>query len=393
MKFKIDTARFAEVLGDVQLPASKIGVAGTSLVLVEAAEGEVKFTTSDLDVTVTRIAKAAVDRPGICTVNSRRLLAISKSLPSNEAEIRTNPDKTKLGIFSGTAKATLPTVAVEEFPTQEPHAGGTEISIEEEQLNSCLSKVHYAASKDGTRYVCMGVCLETSGDVIKFVATDTKRVSISETSSLSVGSFKVVVPSRTIDRLLKVLPKGKNIVKITVFSNNIVFQWGAGRLESKLIEGEFPNYSPLLEQMGMRAQVVLNRAALLSAIRRAAGVGGGDGVVSLCLRAANLADKDTLGNSQGAIVVSLPDAVDGSYSEVVALDDAPAKESKVSFFSEYLIEPLSVGGGDKLVFFYGEGGDICFLQDSENLLSVIATVRESSQTTPDQKEIQSQPPR
>lgn len=378
MKFKINTSKFAELLGDVQLPAAKVGVAGTSLVLVEAGEGVVKFTASDLDVTVTRIISAEVERPGTYAVNSRKLLAVSKSLPGDQAEVRTNPDKSKIGVFSGTAKATLPTVSIDEFPAQEPHSGGIEILIEEGNLHSCLTKVHYAVAKDGTRYICMGVCLESTGESVKFAATDTKRVSLSESFVQGSGLFKVVVPSRTIERLLKVLPKSKNMAKVTVFSNNIVFQWGEGRLESKLIEGEFPNYLPLLEQIDNRVKVSLKRDPLLNAIRRAAGAGGGDRVVSLFFRAATLADKNTLGTSQGAIVIALPETVDGSYSEVIPLDDAPEKESKVSFFSEYLTDPLSAGSGSTLIFRYGEAGEICFLEDEENLLSVIATVRESS---------------
>lgn len=385
MKFKIDTGKFAELLGDVQLPAAKVGVAGTSLVLVEAVagvngeEGLVKFTASDLDVTVTRTLKTNVERPGVCAVHSRKLLAISRSLPGQTAEVRTNPDKTKLGIFSGTAKATLPTISTDEFPAREVFSSGKDISLEEGVLHDCLSKVHYAVAKDGTRYVCMGVCIQSDGENVKFVATDTKRVSVSETSAQGGGSFKVVVPSRTIERLLKVLPRSKDSAKITVYPNNITFDWSGGLLESKLIEGEFPNYAPLVEQMESRARVIVDRGNLLSAVRRAAGAGGGDKVVSVCLRAANLSDKGSLGDSQGAIVVSLPESVEGTYSEVIPLDNAPEKESKVSFFSEYIIEPLAVSPSETLVFRYGESGEICFLEDGDRLLSIIATVREASQ--------------
>jgi len=384
MKFKIETSKFAELLGDVQLPAAKVGVAGTSLVLVEAEAGEaaedgvVKFTASDLDVTVTRTLKANIERPGMCAVHSRKLLAISRSLPSQVAEVRTNPDKSKLGIFSGTAKATLPTIPTDEFPAREVFSSGKEISLEEGVLHDCLSKVHYAAAKDGTRYICMGVCIQSDGESVKFVATDTKRVSVSETSHQGADSFKVVVPSRTVERLLKILPRSKEIAKITVYPSNIIFDWTGGRLESKLIEGEFPNYAPLVEQMESRARVVVDRDNLLNAVRRASGAGGGDKVVSVCLRAANLADKGSLGDSQGAIVVSLPESVEGTYSEVIPLDSAPEKESKVAFFSEYIIEPLSVSPSKTLVFRYGESGEICFFEDGERLLSIIATVREAT---------------
>jgi DNA polymerase-3 subunit beta len=378
MKFKIKTEKLAELLGDVQLPAAKVGVAGTGLVLVEASEGEVKVTATDLDITITRRFKAELERPGVCAVHSRKLSALSKSLPNPMAEVRTNPDKTKLGIFSGTAKATLPTVPVDEFPATESRQGGFEASVRTEDFHNSLNQVHYAAAKDGTRYICMGVCLEAGENHLKFVATDTKRVSVAEAEATISEPFKVIVPSKTIERLLKILPKSKDKITINVHPNTIIFEWEQGRMESKLIEGDFPNYLPLLDQIESRSTIVLEKDVLLGAIRRASGASGGEGVISLYFRSATLADKDVLGGSQGAIVVSLPESTDGSYSEIIPLEKAPEKESRVSFFSEYLMEPVAACPSNSLVFRYGDSSDICFLQDGTSFLAVIATVRETA---------------
>lgn len=374
MKFKISTAEFAGALGDVQLPAAKIGVAGTALVLLEAGEGRLSITASDLEVTVARNISAQVSRSGECAVNSRRLLGISKSLPAQEAEVRTNQDGAKLGIFAGSAKATLVTAGSDEFPKHSDKGPAAWFMIGSTPLRKNLERVHYAVATEGTRYVCMGVCVDVDGGVVKFAATDAKRVSVSEERVKGEGSFKVIVPSRAVERLMKILPRDER-VQVSLGGGFIRFAWESGRLETKLIEGEFPNYAALLPQSRERTAAEVNREPLLGAVRRAVGAGGGERIVSLFFRAATVADKGFLGDAGGAIVVSLPESGEGSYSEVVPLDIAPEKDGKVSFLSDYLTEPLSAGEGKTLTLRYGGEEEIAFLEQPGEFLSIIAPVR------------------
>jgi DNA polymerase-3 subunit beta len=377
MKFKIPSNALAAALSDVQLPAAKIGVAGTALVLLEADEKAVRITASDLDMTVSLVIEAKVEKPGTCAVHSRKLAGIAKSIPSGMVEIRTNPEKTKLGIFSGAAKATLPTMPTDEFPKQENHPVSSHFTLDSASLRSSLNRVHYAAAKDGTRYICMGVCLKAGEGKAKFAATDTKRVSVSEVAIEESASFSIVIPSRSVDRLLKILPQGKGNVRVSSGGGMAVFQWAEGRLESKLIEGEFPNYEALLVQMSERTPTTVSREKLLDAVRRADGVGLGEKVVSLHFRAATLADRGALGEAQGAVVVSVPENTDGSYSEIVPLEFAPQQESRVSFLSDYLIDPLAAGGVKDVLFRHGAETDISFIEIGNEILSIVAPVKTS----------------
>jgi DNA polymerase-3 subunit beta len=377
MKFKIPSNALAEALSDVQLPAAKIGVAGTSLVLLEADEHAVRITASDLDMTVSLIINAKVEKQGTCAVHSRKLAGISRSLPSGLVEIRTNPEKTKLGIFSGAAKATLPTMPTDEFPKQENHPISSHFTLDSASLRNSLNRVHYAAAKDGTRYICMGVCLSAKEGKVKFAATDTKRVAVSEVQIDESATFSIVVPSRSVERLLKILPQGKGSVNVSSGGGVVVFQWAEGRLESKLIEGEFPNYEALLSQMSERVSTTVSRERLMDAVKRADGVGLGEKVVSLHFRAATLADKGALGDAQGAVVVSIPENTDGSYTEIVPLEFAPPQESRISFLSNYLIDPLSAGNAKDILFRHGGEADIAFIEIGNEILSIIAPVKTS----------------
>lgn len=371
----MSSGNFSEALSDVQLPAAKVGVGGTSLVLIEADGDAVKITASDLDVTVSRVIEAKVDKPGVCAVNSRKLSGIAKALPSGNVEIRTNPEKTKLGVFAGAVKATLPTMSTDEFPRQESHPMSTHFTMEKAVLRGCLTRVHYAVAKDGTRYVCMGVCMSVGDGKVKFAATDTKRVALCESDIGEPSMFSIIVPSRSVERLLRILPQNEGKVRVSGGGGAVAFHWREGHIESKLIEGEFPNYGALLDQMQDRIATIVDREKLLGAVKRADGAGMGEKVVSLHFRATTIADKNTLGDAQGAIVVALPESADGSYSEIIPLEFSPQEESRVSFLSDYLIDPLASGTKKTIVFRHGGESDIAFLEIGDEVLSIIAPVK------------------
>ncbi|MEI7775499.1 MAG: DNA polymerase III subunit beta, partial [Verrucomicrobiota bacterium] len=58
-----------------------------SNVRIQAADGQLRFTTTDLDVGVTCVAEAQVDRPGGTTLPVKRLASIVRELPTGEVHV------------------------------------------------------------------------------------------------------------------------------------------------------------------------------------------------------------------------------------------------------------------------------------------------------------------
>ena len=83
MKFRISKENFLLGLQQVQhVVAARTTLPILSNVMLEAREGELKLTTTDLDVGVSGSVESDVGEDGVTTLPARRLASIIKELPS-----------------------------------------------------------------------------------------------------------------------------------------------------------------------------------------------------------------------------------------------------------------------------------------------------------------------
>ncbi|MBI3998206.1 MAG: DNA polymerase III subunit beta, partial [Armatimonadetes bacterium] len=79
----------------------------------------------------------------------------------------------------------------------------------------------------------------------------------------------VIVPSKTMQELVRALSGTEGEVEIALAENQVLFSLPAARLVSRLIPGPFPNYQQVIPQ-GYKQRVTVGTERLLSAVRRIA---------------------------------------------------------------------------------------------------------------------------
>src|SRR5260370_36511306 len=85
MKFSVSKDKLLEGLSTVQnVVNTRTTLPILSNVLLQASDGEIRLTTSDLDVGVRGSVEARVERTGATTLPARRLFSIVRELPSSE---------------------------------------------------------------------------------------------------------------------------------------------------------------------------------------------------------------------------------------------------------------------------------------------------------------------
>ncbi len=374
MQFQVSTHDLAEALNDVVLPGAKAGLEGVSLLLVEVGNDGMIITGSDLDMVVARTVGVSGGSDFSFAVGARRMQSIFRALPGETAQLKLGSGG-KISITSGAAKALIPTGVAEEFNTTKAPAGQTRFGMPIRSLRVHLERVHYAAAKDGARYVCMGVAMIVDQGRVQFAATDAKRVALSVEENCGRGKAQCILPTKAVERLLKILPKEGGRVEVGISPGWVSFNWIKGRLSTKLLEGDFPNFEKLLSGVSTRSNAVVKRPLLLESVRRAAAAGGGEGIVTLSIRAATEEDVGLLGRAPGVVGVSLPEGVEGCYSEIVPLEFTPDRDSTISLFSDYLAEPLAAGVGDTVTIKYGRASETVILDQPGEIVSILSPVR------------------
>jgi DNA polymerase III subunit beta len=251
------------VLGGILVDAGGTGADGSDALTISGFDYEVSAT----------VGVAATIADGGRTLVSGRLLAeITRSLPAQPVEIFV--DGARVMITCGSARFSLPTMPVEDYPqlpAMPPHAG----QLTGEVFGQAVSQVAVAAGRDDTLPMLTGVRLEINGDKLTMVATDRFRLAMREftwqpdSSLAEAGEVAVLVPARTLSDAAKSLGTAGSTVDLALApGDGLLGLSGTGRrTTTRLLDAEFPRYRQLLPSE-QSATAIVDVAPFLEAIKR-----------------------------------------------------------------------------------------------------------------------------
>ena len=90
--------------------------------------------------------------------------------------------------------------------------------------------------------------LEISNGSLHFVATDSSRLAFAkgEVPFVAAEDLEVIIPGRSLTELLKCLPMDESVIDVYYGENQLAFHFNNTVFTTRLIEGKFPNYRPIL---------------------------------------------------------------------------------------------------------------------------------------------------
>src|SRR5437764_5756823 len=116
MKFSVSKDKLREGLATVQnVVSTRTTLPILSNVLLQADQGEIRLTTTDLDVGVRGTVEAQVEKGGATTLPARRLFSIVRELPASEIYFEVDA-KNLASIRSGSSFFKILGLPEEEFP-------------------------------------------------------------------------------------------------------------------------------------------------------------------------------------------------------------------------------------------------------------------------------------
>src|ERR1700721_3531034 len=178
MKFSVSKDKLLEGLSTVQnVVSTRTTLPILSNVLLQASDGEIRLTTTDLDVGVRGSIEAQVERSGATTLPARRLFAIVRELPASEIYVDVDA-KNFASIRSGASFFKILGLPEEEFPPLARFDNAKDFTIGQKDRKDGLKKTSYAISTDETRYVLNGILCSFKDNKLTLVATDGRRLAL-----------------------------------------------------------------------------------------------------------------------------------------------------------------------------------------------------------------------
>ena len=372
MKFKINQDHFSNGLQQVlNVVATRSTMPILSNVLIEASDGHISLTTTNLDLGIRCRIKAEVEEPGGITLPVRKLATIVRELPQSDIFIETG-NNNQAKITSGGSLFRIMGISIEEFPPLPTFENRHVFELSQEDIVSMLKSVSYGQSTDENRYILNGVYFSFADEKLTLVATDGRRLALTalETEISEDNTGSLILPAKTVAELERLLGKGEK-VKIAFNDRQVAFEIAIDAddsglvdelyLVSKIVEGKYPNYRQVIPKE-TEHRVKVERELMLECVHRAA------------LVTSDKSNSVRLKVSKNLLEISGSSSEYGESHESMAIAyDGP--EVQVAFNPQFLMEPLKALTKDEVFFEFKDEMSPGLFKTLDNFICVIMPLR------------------
>jgi DNA polymerase III subunit beta len=276
LKFRLAREDFAEAVAWVaRILPTRPTVPVLSGVLLTGSDDGLTISGYDYEVSAQVRVAAEIASPGSALVSGRLLSDITKSLPAKPVDV--SVEGTRVSLTCGSARFSLPTMAVEDYPALPSLPEETGV-VASDLFAQAISQVAVAAGRDDTLPMLTGIRVEISGEKVVLAATDRFRLAVREltwaTNSADIEAA-VLVPAKTLAEAARAGTDGADVhlslgSGATVGTDGLLGIHSNGkRTTSRLLDAEFPKFRQLLPAEHT-AVATIGVAELTEAIKRVA---------------------------------------------------------------------------------------------------------------------------
>ena len=358
MKFTVNREKLQKALqrvGSIIGSRSMLPVLGN--VMIQAEEGVLTLTTTDLEIRISTKVEATVESAGVTTIPARKLASLVGCFVGTDVV-----EKDHIKIRCGTSHFTLLGLPAMDFPVAAEFSAQREIKIREGEFKRMVSAISYAVSADDSRKVLTGVLLSARESMITLVATDGKRLAMQEKTPEAVegGDGDSIIPLKAALEVRRLL-EGDAQMSIRLGDKQCVFEAAGFELSTKLIEGNYPNYRQVVPASFARS-IELPTSVFLTKIETVSQV---------------LSDSSSFiilhfEDNQLQLQASSSEVGEGSDMVEVAYDGEPFE---VSFNPAYLADPLRNCDADTVRMKINDPLNPVAIEGGEGFLYVIMPIR------------------
>ncbi len=361
MKLTIEKAALLKTLSHVQSVVERRNtIPILSNVCLDASDGRLGMTTTDLDLQIIETVDANVADTGAITAPAHTLHDIVRKISEGaEVEIAYSGDSDgRMILAAGRSRFTLACLPRDDFPELTADDVRHTFSLDAADLKRLIDKSRFAISTEETRYYLNGIYLHVAeadgGNVLRAVATDGHRLARVELPAPdgSVGMPGVIVPRKAVNELRKLIDEFDGEVGIALSDTKIRFSFDSAVLTSKLIDGTFPDYTRVIPQGNDRMLEVDSRL-FAEAVDRVSTISTDK---SRPIKLALEGDKMTL---------SVSSTESGTATEEVAVT-YQGEAMDIGFNARYLLDILGQIDGDVVRTLLADAASPTIMRDAED---------------------------
>jgi DNA polymerase-3 subunit beta len=313
-------------------------------VLVEAGDGAIRLSGTDMELSVQTSTEAEVSEDGRVVIPARIFNDVVRSLPGGQLSLEHDSAGGTVKLAAGENEYSIRVYAAEDYPQLPTFEDEGSFTMSGEMLVDTVEKVSRSYSRDETRPVLTGILISFEDSKVKMVTTDSYRLSIKETELATTfdGSREAIIPARAMQEVGRIFSgSDEERIEVALSENQALFRIGDVLLGTRLIDGNFPEYKRLLPTTFER-EISVPREELIGTLRR----------VNLFAQRQTPPVPVSLAFSEGAVEVIVRSPEIGEAHE--KLTASSENDFSISFNPGYLLDGVSSVDTDNVMFKFNE---------------------------------------
>lgn len=368
MKFSFNKKEIVTVLSKIQgLTGRKTNLTITSDILIKAMGSQITITANDLETVFLGTYEASVETEGILSINSKKFFEIIREYPENLICIN-EVENRWIEIGEGDSIYHIVSSDYENFPETPIIENIDFIEITSKDLKKMVDVSSIVSfSGEEKRIYVLGSLVEkiTTDDgeeQLRIISTDSRRLNCCNAKfkgNLQLPDESVIIPKKGLSELNKFIENSKDIINVGIKDNYFIFKNNNESIMIKLLEGEYPDYKPVINYQDM-IPIEMDKTMFYTLMKRVS-ILTSDDYKSVIL---NFSDNEL------KVTITNPEIGESKEQMMVSFS---GEEIKSAFNPKYFMDALSIFEDDTVVINVKDSKSPCIIRGlkDDNLICVI----------------------
>jgi len=318
------------------------------------------LSASDSDISIRTFIKkddiTEIIEMGSIVISGKYIVEIIRKLPDSNISIEV-VDGFNMIIQTTGSEFNLNGIDPNEFPNLDLEETKNPIVINTETFKNIVNQTFFCTSMSETRPLLTGINFKLNDDKLEVIATDSYRLAKKQIklNDKYENDFNIVIPSKNLVELSRMLDDDKENVSLHIFSNKVLFKYKNIIFLSRLISGTYPVSSNIIPTE-FKVDIDCDYSNLYDMIDRAS---------LLTSDKEKNTIKLTLKNKELIISSNSPEI--GKVEEKIAIDNLG--DIAISFSSKYMLEAIKSFNSEKVhILMNNDNSPIIIKSDNEESL-------------------------
>ena len=268
MKFECEKSMLASAIEGVSRAITNRAAIPVLEGIYMKAEGfNLTLTGYDMEMGITTTIECNVLVPGETVLDAKLLGSMVSRMPAGNVRIELN-DEGQAKISGGVAEFEIPALNASDYPSLPVTGADNTMTMKCGVIREMIEKTIYAVSQDDKKPAHTGELFVIEPGSLTVVALDGYRLAIIQRDVECTRDIRIIIPSKTLQELLKIMGGADEDVKIDANRRYVVFTTNGYTIMSRLIEGDFLNYESVIPK-DKKTRITVDCKTFIDTIERA----------------------------------------------------------------------------------------------------------------------------